>query len=117
MVNFQVDDLPCWAIKDTGASTSLINRHMASFVGKPAKPHPHRLLGPIGNMMPLDGKMKAEVTFEKHKSTVEFNVVDELYPHVLIGQKFLCDHKCQIDIENETLKIRRRDQAETTIPI
>ena len=116
-VKCQVEDLLCWAIVDTGASTSLISRHMASLVGKPVNPHPHRLSGPIGNVMPIDGKMLAEVTFGKHKSTDEFIVVDELYPHVLIGLKFLCDNKCQVDIENETLKIRIRDQAETTVPL
>ena len=50
---------------------------MASLVGKPVNPHPHRLLGPIGNVMPIDGKMLAEVTFGKHKNTDEFIVVDE----------------------------------------
>ena len=67
--------------------------------------------------MPIDGMMRAEVTFGKHKSTDEFFLVDELYPHVLIGLKFLCDNECQVDIENETLKIRIRDQAETTVPL
>ena len=116
----EVEDLPCWAIVDTvdtGASTSVFSRHMASLVGKPVNPQPHRLLGPIGNVMPLDGKMLAEVTFGKHKSTDKFIVVDELYPHVLIGLKFLCDNKCQVDIETETLKIRFRDQAKTTVPL
>ena len=103
-VKCEVEDLPCWAIVDTGASTSLISRHMASLVGKPVNPHPHRLLGPIGNVMPIDGKMLAEVTFGKHKSTDDFIVVDELYPHVLIGLKFLCDNKCQVDIEMKLLK-------------
>ena len=28
----------------------------------------------------------------------------------------MCDNKCQVDIENETLKIRIKDQAETTVP-
>ena len=60
--------------------------------------------------MPIDGKKLAEATFGKHNSTDEFLVVDELYPHVLIGPKLLCDNKCQVDIENETLKIRIRDQ-------
>ena len=113
-VKCEVEDQPCWAIVDTGARTSSISRHMASLVGKPVNPHQHRLLGPIGNVMPIDGKMLAEVTFGKHKSTDEFFVVDELYPHVLIGFKFLCDNKCQVDMENETLKSRIRDQAETT---
>ena len=116
-VKCEVEDLPCWAIVDTGASTTLISRHMASLVGKPVNPHLHRLLGPIGNVMPKDGKMLAEVTFRKHKSTEEFFVVDELYPHVLIGFKFSCDNKCQVDIESETLKIRMRDQAETAVPL
>ena len=116
-VKCEVEDLPCWAIVDTGASTSLISRHIASLVGKSVNPHPHRLLGPIGNVMPIDEKMSAEVTFGKHKSTDEFIVVDERYPHVLLGQKFLCDNKCQVDIENETLKIRIWDQAETTVPL
>ena len=67
--------------------------------------------------MLVDGNMLAEVTFRKHKSTDEFFVVDELYPQMLIGLKFLCDKKCQVDIENETLKIRVRDQTETTVPL
>ena len=116
-VKCEVEDLPCWAIVDTGASTSLISRHMASLVGKPVNPHPHHLLAPIGHVMPIDGKMLAEVTFGNHKSTDEFIVVDELYPHELIGLRFLCDNKCQVDIESESLKIRIRDQAETTVPL
>ena len=67
--------------------------------------------------MSIDGKMIAKVTFGKHKSTDEYFVVDELYPHVLIGLKFFCDNKCQVDIENETLKVRIREQAETTVPL
>ena len=90
---------------------------MASLVGKPLNPHPHRLLGPIVNVMPIDGKMLAEVTFGKHKITDEVIVIDELYPHVLIGLNILCDNKCQVDIETETLKIRIGDQAETTVPL
>ena len=116
-VKCEVEDLPCWAIVNTGASICLISRHMASPFRKPLNPHPHRLLGPIGNMMPIDGKMLAEVTFGKHKSTDEFIAVDELYPQVLIGLKFLCDNECQVDIEDETLKIRIRDQAETIVPL
>ena len=116
-VTCEVEDQPCWAIVDTGASSSLISRHMASLVGKPVKPHPHRLIGPIGNVMPIDGKRIAEVTFGKHKSTNEFVVVEELYPHVLIGLEFFCDNKCQVDIETETLKNRIRDQAGKTVPL
>ena len=116
-VKCEVEDLLCWAIVETGASTSLISRHMASLVGKPVNPHPHFLLGPIGNVMPIDGEMLAEVTFGKHESTDEFIVVDELYPHVLIGLKFRCNNKCQVDIEHETLKIRIRDRTETTVPL
>ena len=116
-VKCEVEGPPCWAIVDTGKNTSLISRYMASLVGKPVTPHPHPLLRPLGNVMPIDGKMLAEVTFGKHKSTDQFIVVDELYPHVLIGLKFLSDNKCQVDIENETLKIRKRDQAETTVPL
>ena len=112
-VKCEVEDLPCWAIVDIGASTSLISRHKASLVGQPV--NQHRLLGPIGNLMPIDGKMIAEVAFGKHGSTNELIVVDKLYPHVLIGLKFLCDTKCRVDIENETLKIRIRDQAKTTV--
>ena len=67
--------------------------------------------------MPIDGKMLVDVTFENQKSTDEFFVEDELYPQVLIGLNFLCDNKCQVDNENETLKTRVRDQAETTVPL
>ena len=116
-VNCEVEELRCWATVDTGESFSLNSGHMASFVQKPVNPHPHRLLGPIGNVMPIDGKMLAEVTFAKHRSTDEFIVVDELFPNVLIGLKFLCDNKCQVDIEKETLKIRTKGQTETTVPL
>ena len=54
---------------------------------------------------------------EGNKNTDELIVVDELYPHVFIGQKFLCDNNCQVDIENETLKVRKRVQAETRVPV
>ena len=114
-VKYEVEDLPCWAIVDTGASITLISRNMASFFRKPVNPHPHRLLGRIGNVMPIDGKMSAEVTFGKLKSTDEFIVVDELYPRLLIGLKILCDNKCQVDIETETLINRKKDQDETTV--
>ena len=67
--------------------------------------------------MPIDGKMLAKVTFGKYKITHEFVVVDELYPHVLIGLKFLCDNKCQVDINSETFIIGIRDQSETTVPL
>ena len=90
---------------------------MASLVGKTFNPHPHRLLGPIGKVMPIDGKMIAEVTFGKHCSTDEVFVVDGLYLNVLIGVKFLCYNKFQIDIGNETFKIEKRDQAETKLPL
>ena len=115
-VKCEVEDLPCRAIVDTGASTSLISRNMASLVRKSVNPHLHRLLGPIGNVMAIDGQMIAEVTIGKHKKTDEIIVSDELYPHVLIGLKFLCDNRCQVEIENETLKIRIRDQPKTTVP-
>ena len=36
---------------------------------------------------------------------------------MLIGLKILCDNRCQVDIEQETLKISLRDQAETTVPL
>ena len=63
--------------------------------------------------MPTDGKMLAEVTFGKHKSTDEFIVLDELYPNVLIGLNCFCNNKCEVDIENKILKIKIRYQAET----
>ena len=116
-VKCEVEDQPCWAIVDTGASTSLVSHHMASLVRKLVNPHPHCLLGPIGNVMPIDGKILAEVTLGKHKSTDEILVVDQLYPHVLIGHKFLCDNKCQFDIKDETPKTRIRDQTEMRVPL
>ena len=60
--------------------------------------------------------MIVQVTFGQHKITNEFIVADELYPHALIGIKFLGDNKCQVDIENDTLKNRTRGPAETRVP-
>ena len=56
-VKNEVGDPPCWAIVDIGASTSLISRHMASVVKKLVNTNPHRLLGPIGKVMAIVGKM------------------------------------------------------------
>ena len=111
-VKYKVENLPCLAIVDTGASTSLINRHLASTVRKHVSTHPNRLLDPIGDAIPIDGKQTDEVTFGKHKITDEFIAKDELYPHVLIGLKFLSDNKFQVDIENETPEITIKNQAE-----
>ena len=116
-VNCEFGNLPCCATVDTGASITLTSRHMASVVGKPVNPHSFRLLGLTGNVMPIDAKLIAKVTFEKHKKTDEFIVIDQLYPHVLIGLKFRCDSECQVDIENKTLKMRLRDQTVTNIPL
>ena len=89
-VKCQVKELPCWAMVDNGASTRIISRYMATLVRKPVNPHTHRLLGLIGNPMPIDGKVLVEVTFGKHKSIEDFIVADELSLHVLIGRKILC---------------------------
>ena len=67
-VKCEVEDLPCCAIVETGANTSLISRDtLIKLVGKPVKPHPQRLLGRIRNMVPIDGKMIAEVILESIK--------------------------------------------------
>ena len=99
-----------------GQSIILISYHKASFVEKLINPQPLSLLSPIRKVMPVDGEMIAGVTFEK-QSTNEFVAVDELFPDVMIGLKILCDKKCQVNIENETLTIRKRDQAGTTVPL
>ena len=69
---FEVEDLPCLAIVDTGPRASLISCHMVSVVDKPVNPHPHRLLEPMGKVMPFASKIIAEVTLGKQESTDNF---------------------------------------------
>ena len=84
-VPVQAEKQPFWAIVDTGASRSLMSRSLASEIGNPILPYDHNLFGSIGNVIPIDGIMRADIKMGPHATSDDFIVVDQLYPQLLIG--------------------------------
>ena len=116
-VPVQVENQPCWAIVDTGASRSLMSRSLASEVGNPILPYDHKLFGPIGNVIPIDGIMRADVKIGPHATSDEFIVVDQLYPQLLIGLKFMTENGCQMDLASKQFLIRISDSKTTAVGV
>ena len=98
LVPCEVEAQRSWAVVDTGASKSLINSSLATKIEKPIIPHQSKLLGPIGNVMPTRGTLKADVKIGDVVAEDEFVVVDDMYPEVLMGLKFMKENKCDIKV-------------------
>ena len=116
-VPVQVENQPCWAIVDTGASRSLMSRSLASEIRNPILPYDHNLFGPIGNVIPIDGIMRADVKIGPHATSDEFIVVDQLYPQLLIGLKFMTENGCQVDLASKQFLIRVSDSKTTAVGV
>ena len=116
-VPVQVENQLCWAIVDTGASRSLMSRSLASEIGNPILPYDHKLFGPIGNVIPIDGIMRADVKIDPHATSDEFTVVDQLYPQLLIGLKFMTENGCQMDLASKQFLIRVSDSKTTAVGV
>ena len=113
----QVENQLCWAIVDTGASRSLMSRNLASEIGNPILPYDHKLFGPIGNVIPIDGIMRSDVKIGPHATSDEFIVVDQLYPQLLIGLKFMTENGCQMDLASKQFQIRISDSKTTAVGV
>ena len=113
----QVENQLCWAIVDTGASRSLMSGSLASEIGNPILPHDHNLFGPIGNVIPIDGIMRADMKIGPHATSDEFIVVDQLYPLLLIGLKFKTENGCQMDSASKQFLIRVSDRNTTAFGV
>ena len=74
---------------DTGASRSLMSLELAKTIGNPIAPNPSRLTDPIANETPTKGIVKAEVKTGTCVASNEFVVVEDLYPEIMIGLKFM----------------------------
>ena len=116
-VPVQVENQLCWAIVDTGASRSLMTRSLAAEIGNPILPYDHNLFGPIGNVIPIDGIMRADVKIGPHATSDEFIVVDQLYPQLLIGMKFMTENGCQMDLASKQFLIRVSDSKTTAVGV
>ena len=116
-VPVQVENQLCWAIVDTGASRSSMSRSLASEIGNPILPYDHNLFGPIGNVIPIDGIMRADVKIGPHATSDEFIVVDQLYPQLLIGLKFMTENGCQMDLASKQFLIRVSDSKTTAVGV
>ena len=117
LVPYKVEGQRCWAIVDTGASKSLISRGLAAELGNAITPHQNRLLGPVGNVIPTQGTMKAEVQVGDVIAEDEFVVVDNLYPEVRMGLKFMLDHKCTVDTITLKFGIQTSEKATVFVPM
>ena len=116
-VPVQVENQPCWAIVDTGASRSLMSRSLASEIGKPILPYDHNLFGPTRNVIPIDGVMRADVKIGPHATSDVFIVVDQLYPQLLVGLKFMTENGCQMDLASKQCLIRVSDSKTTAVGV
>ena len=113
----QVENQLCWAILDTGASRSLMSRSLTSEIGNPILPYNCNLFGPIGNVIPIDGIMRADVKIGPHATSDEFIVVDQLYPQLLIGLKFMTENGCQMELASKQFLIRDSDSEPTAVGV
>ena len=116
-VPVQVENQPCWVIVDSGASRSLMSRSLASEIGNHILPYDHNLFGPIGNVIPIDGIMRTDVKIGPHATSDEFIVVDQLYPQLLIGLKFMTENGCQMDLASKQFLIRVSDSKTTAVGV
>ena len=116
-VPVQVKNQPSWAIVETSASRSLMSRSLASEIGNPIQPYDHNLFGPIENVIPIDGIMRADVKIGPHATSDESTVVDRLYPQLLIGLKFMTQNGCQMDLASKQFLIRASDSKTTAFGV
>ena len=116
-VPVQVENQLRWVIVDTGASRSSMSRSIASEIGNPILPYDHNLFGPIGNVIPIDGIMRADVKIGPRATSDEFIVVDQLYPQLLIGLKFMTENGCQTDLASKQFLITVSDSKTIAVGV
>ena len=94
-----------------------MSRSLAPEIGNPILPYDHNLFGPIGNVIPIDGTMRADVKLGPYATSDEFIVVDQLYPQLLIGLKFMTENGCQMDLASKQFLIRVSDSKTTAVGV
>ena len=117
LVPYEVEGLRRWAMIDTGASRSLMSLELARTIGNPIVPNTSRLTGPIANEMPTKGVIKAEVKIGTLVATDEIVVVEDLYPEIMIGLKFMMENKCTSDLVQQKLTILKDDGSIVQVPM
>ena len=119
-VPVQVENQVYWAIVDTGARRSLMSHNLASEIGNPIIPYDHNIFGPIKNVIPIDEIMHADVKIgphATHATSDEFIVVEQLYPQLLIGLKFMTENGCLMDLASKQFLIRVSDSETTAVGV
>ena len=61
--------------------------------------------------------MRADVKIGPHATSDEFTVVDQLYPELLIGLKFMTENGCQMDLASKQFLIRVSDSKTTAVGV
>ena len=117
LIPYEVESLRCWAMIDTGASRSLMSLELAKTIGNPIAPNPSRLTGPIANEMPTKGIVKAQVKIGTCVASDEFVVVEDLYPEIMIGLKFMMENQCSTDLVEQKLTIPKDDGFIIKVPM
>ena len=92
---------------DTGASRSLMSLEIAKTIGNPIAPNPSRLTGPIANERPTKGIIKADVKIGTCVGSDKLVVLEDLYPEIIIGLKFMIKNQCTTDLVEQNLTISK----------
>ena len=102
---------------DTSASRGLLSLELAKTIGNPIVANSSRLTGPIANEMPTRGFVKAEVKIGTCIASDEFVVVEDPYPEIMIGFKFMLENKCTTDFVEQKLTLPKDDGSIFKVPI
>ena len=94
-----------------------MSRSLASEKGNPVLPYDNNIFEPIGNVIPIDGIMRVDVKIGPHATSTDFIVVDQLYPQLFIGLKFMTENGCQMDSASKQFLIRVSDSKTTAVVV
>ena len=100
---------------DTGAMINVIKKEIVTGDPELARlpvTHPDKshIRSANGSLVKIEGKIKTGLAFHFHGKTVkvftELYVVENVTHDLIIGQPFLKENRCNIDIEKQKLKIK-----------
>lgn len=102
---------------DTGASLSCISSALVSKMQKVKWVHDKSrktLFSASGNILEVKGIVEVPMVIDQVKFNIRLFVVSKLYPSVLIGLEFLCQHEAIINLRTGMLTLHKHNlQAET----
>ena len=83
-----------------------MSESLSKMIGNPMRRYDNDLTGPVGNRMPVQGVMHAEVRLGGSlKTKDEFLIVSGLSPDLLLGLRFLVENNCVVDTMQKQLVV------------